>query len=288
MPTVTVILPRRRPEAGAALTNRWALDWAVAPWRNRRFLDALVRRDLGARYRGSVLGLTWLVVLPLAMMATYSLVFGGVLRVRFDAPAGGRWGTVLSIWAGTFVWQVLAESVGRSVGILHDNAPYVKRVPFPLFLLPLMPLGTALVGASVSLGLFAAAYLAMAGMPPATWLLLPTVACPAILLAAAACWTLAAMGAFLRDLKHVVPLGLTLLMFLTPVLYPLSAVPTGLAPYVGLNPLAYVFEYLRAVLVEGRAPPLAGLAALNLGACLAAMGGYALFRLREWEYADVV
>ncbi len=201
----TVVLPRQRPSNGAPLTGHACLDWFLSPWRNRAFLSALVRRDLGARYRGSVLGLTWLVGIPLAMMGTYSVVFGGVMKVRFDAPVEGPGGTILAIWAGTFLWQVLAESTGRAVGVLHDNAPYVKRVPFPLPLLPLMPLGTALVGATVSLGLYCLAYLLIVGTPPVSWLAFPAIALPLVLFAAGLAWTVSSVGAFLRDLKHVVP-----------------------------------------------------------------------------------
>jgi lipopolysaccharide transport system permease protein len=282
-----VIVPGKRPPAGAALTGRAAIDWWLVIWRNRSLLSALVRRDINSRYRGSVLGIAWLVGIPLVMMATYTFLFVGVLKVSFD---GGKnpWVGALSIWCGMLFWQSLSESLARSSSVLFDNAPFVKRIPFPIEILPAMPVLTAGVGAGTSVCLFALAHLIVLGLPPATWLLAPLVVGPLALIALGACWALASVGAYLRDLKHVVPLGMTVLMFLTPIVYPASAVPAGYRWAIDINPLATVFPNIRAIAVEGRVPPIAEmLSMLALGFACAACG-YALFRSREAEYSDVI
>lgn len=280
-----VMTPGKRPSRGAPLTGRFYLDWALVIHRNRAFLAALVKRDIAARYRGSALGLAWLVGIPLIMMAAHTFVFGGIFKVNFGT---GPVPTALAIWCGTLSWQILNETVSRSASILHDNAPYVKRIPFPLALLPVMPLGTAAIGALVSLSLFALAYVAIAGCPPLSWLAAPVTLASIGLVAAGTAWLAAGMGAFMRDLKHVIPLGMTLLMFVTPVFYPLSAVPPRLEPVVRLNPLTTLFEHLRASLLGGAAPPLASLLATLAVTTAYAAVGYWVFAAKEWEYADVV
>ncbi len=279
------VTPRQRPNSGAPLSGRRQVDWFLVAFKNRKLLSAIVQRDLSSRYRGSALGLAWLVGIPLTMMLAYTFVFGGIFKVRFDQ---GHVPTSLAIWAGTLTWQILNESISRSVSILHDNAPYVKRVPFPLALLPLMPLGTALIGGGVSLALFAIAYCITTGSPPSSWLYVPCLLSILVLVAAGTCWLAATLGAYMRDFRHVVPLGMTLLMFVTPVLYPLSAVPAKLTPVVGLNPLAYLFEVLRRALLGEAAPGLPHLGLALALAILYTIAGYSVFVAREWEYADVI
>jgi lipopolysaccharide transport system permease protein len=283
---VRIVAPKSRPVAGTQLSGSVWFDWLLVVWRNRAFTAALVRRDVAVRYRGSALGMAWLVGIPLAMMATYLTVFAGMFSVRFGD--GGLARTAFAIWAGTLGWQILSEAVGRSATILFDNMPYVKRIPFPLAILPVMPLLTACIGGAVSLALFIAAYVAVFREIPVTWLLAPAAFAPLLLIGAGTAWIVAGLGTFVRDLKHVVPLSMSLLLFLTPVLYPLSAAPPKIAAYVSLNPLGPVFETMRQVMVFGTAPPVSAMA-LHAGlATLYAIAGYAIFRSREWEYADVV
>jgi len=281
-PTV-VVVPGKRPTAGAGLTGIAVLDWWLVLWRNRSLAGALVRRDINSRYRGSLLGVAWLVGVPIVMMATYTFLFVGVLKVSFD---GSRdpWVGALSIWCGMLFWQALSESLARASSVLFDNGPFVKRVPFPIAVLPAMPVITAGVGAATSVALFVLTHLVVIGLPPATWLLAPVVVAPLALFALGLSWAMASIGAYLRDLKHVVPLAMTVLMFLTPIVYPASAVPAGYRWAMAANPLATVFPNIRAIAVEGRVPPLSEMA-LGL---LCAVGGYALFRSREAEYSDVI
>lgn len=283
---IRIVAPKARPVAGAGLSGSVWLDWFLVVSRNWAFTAALVRRDVAVRYRGSALGIAWLVGIPLAMMATYLAVFAGVFSVRFGGSGLAR--TAFAIWIGTLGWQILSESIGRSATILFDNMPYVKRIPFPLAILPIMPLLTACIGGAVSLALFVVAYVTVLGEIPATWLLAPVVFAPLLLIGAGTTWIIAGLGAFVRDFKHVVPLSMSLLLFLTPVLYPLSAAPARIAGYVSLNPLGPVFEAMRQVMVFGVVPPADALILHFIIAVLYAIAGYATFRSREWEYADVV
>lgn len=285
VPPVRVLEPGRRAPAGAALTGNLLFDWWLALWRNRIFLAALVRRDISLRYRGSALGFAWLVLVPLASMGAYLMIFGGIFSVRFG---GGLKETAFSIWLGVLCWQFISESAARSATALYENVPYVKRVPFPLALLPAVNVLTAGAGASVSLALFVIGYLIFVGAPPVSWLAGPIVLAPILFTAIAMAWSLAAIGAFVRDVRQAVPLALTLAMFLTPVLYPLDHAPPKLASLLRLNPLTHVFENIRTVIITGDLPSPVSMAAVLAVSFACAVAGYAIFKLREWEYADVV
>ena len=264
-----------------------AIALVLLPWRHRSLLAAMVRRDLSARYRGSVLGLAWFVGMPLASMAAYTLVFVGIMKVRFDVGTGGLPVAALSIWAAVVMWQGFAEIANRSSSLVHDNAPFVKRVPFPLEILAASYVGSSLVGMLFSLALFSGAYLLLVGMPPWTWVLIPAAVAPLLLVATGAGYLLAALGAYVRDVRQIVGFGMPLLMFVTPVIYPISAVPAALKPVMLANPLAYGFETLRSVLVAGLAPDTATFTAYLFCCWGFASGGLAVFRKLKGGFADV-
>ncbi|GJD87741.1 hypothetical protein BHAOGJBA_1246 [Methylobacterium hispanicum] len=266
-----------------------AAPWALfaLPWTHRSLLGAMVRRDLAARYRGSLLGLAWFVGMPLASMAAYTLVFVGILQVRFDVGAGGAPVAALSIWSAVVMWQAFAEIAYRSVSLVHDQASLVKRVPFPIEILIGSYIGSSMAGAAFSLVLFCCAYVLVVGVPPWTWILLPAAVLPLLFIAVGTALILAAVGAYVRDLKQVVGFSVPLLMFVTPVVYPIAAVPAGLKGLMLANPLAYGFETLRSVLVAGRAPDPLFLGLYLACAWLFAAAGLQIFRRLKGGFADV-
>ncbi|WP_408902690.1 ABC transporter permease [Methylobacterium radiotolerans] len=257
------------------------------PWSHRELLGAMIRRDLSARYRGSILGLAWFVGMPLASMAAYTLVFVGILQVRFEVGSGGAPVAALSIWSAVVMWQAFAEISYRSVSLVHDQAPLVKRVPFPLEVLVGSYIGSSMVGAAFSLLLFCLAYLAIVGTPPWTWLLAPVALSTLLFLATGTALLLAAVGAYVRDLRQIVGFAVPLLMFVTPVVYPIAAVPAALKGVMLANPLAYGFETVRTVLVAGRVPDPAYLGLYLVCTWLYAAAGLVVFRRLKGGFADV-
>lgn len=195
-------------------------------WHHRHLIVQMARRDVMSRYRGSVLGLAWSLVTPLLMLSVYTFLFGVVFRSRWGG--GGPEGTTeytLVLFVGLIVHGLFAECVTRAPQLLLQHASFVKRVVFPLEILPWTVLVSALFHASVSLAiwlLFAVA----SGLPLSpSALLLPLVLLPLILLAMGCSWFFASLGVYLRDVGHTVAILTTLLLFLSPILYPLAAVP---------------------------------------------------------------
>jgi lipopolysaccharide transport system permease protein len=258
----------------------------VAPAEHWRLLLRLARRDLEMRYRGSVFGALWVVLQPLIMLAVFTFLFSVVFPSRWAGAGTGSF--ALLLYAGLVVYGLFSEVVLRAPTLFLENASYVKKVVFPLEVLSwvsaLVAAANALVGAALLLGF----YLVLIGMPPTTALLAPVVIAPLIVLSAGLSFILASLGVFIRDLRQIVPVLSQALMFFGPILYPASALPEWVRPYLFLNPMTLIIEELRAILFDGRLPDWRALGVYTLAALAVLLVGYALFRRLRPAFADVM
>ena len=251
----------------------------------RYLLGQLVKRDVLLRYRGVMFGVLWVFLNPLIMLAIFAFVFGHIFQARWPQQEGGApfW---LVLYSGLIVFNVFAEAVSRSPTAVRGYPSYVKKIIFPVEILPLVPLGAALVHGAFNFLILVAA-LVWTGQLNLQIVLYPVLLLPLALLALGLSWFLAAWGVFIKDMSQIVPPFVQMLMFLSPVLYPASAVPAALRPFYEYNPLGAVIEACRAAAV-GQAINWGywGIA-LALG-IVAALLGYAFFRHSREEFADVL
>jgi lipopolysaccharide transport system permease protein len=260
----------------------------LVAWRNRLLLRRLGGREIAAKTRGTLLGWLWLVIAPLFMLGVYSFVFTRIFAARWAMPGGAVGDPPLMIFAGLTVLGIFAECLVRAPGLVLENATYVKKVVFPLEILPWSALIGASVGVAVSLVLLLAAQIWGHGPPPVTALLLPLPFVPLALFILGFSWFLASLGVFLRDLKQAMGIVVSALTFAAPVFYPLEAVPAAFRPYLYLNPVTLGVEELRQLLFWGVVPDWAAwLDYLGLG-WLAAMLGLWWFRRTRKGFADVL
>lgn len=218
-----------------ALIAHLALAWPLA------------KRDVMARYRGSSAGVLWALIGPLAMVTIYSAVFQGVFQARWANSSVGGVGYALRLFAGLIVFSAVAEVATRATRLMQDNANLVKRVVFPLELLCVALVMQVAVHTGLQLLVLAALQLALGdgGLPSVLRLL---VALPwLLLLMTTTALLLAALGCYLRDLQHIVPLIVSAMMFLSPVFYPSNAAPAPLALLLAFNPVTGPIEMLRSV-----------------------------------------
>jgi len=258
-------------------------------WHHRRLIGLLVRREVEAKYKGSLLGLLWMIAIPVAMLAIYTVVFGLIFQSHWPDQIGeGVTVTALYIFSGLILFTILAENIGRAPGLVLENTAYVKKLVFPLEILPWVSIISSLVPAVVSFLVFLALYFVTFGMPPWTTLLLPVLVVPLILIVAGLCWLLAALGVFFRDLRHVMGIVVMITMFTSPLFYPLSSVPEDLRPYFTINPMLIPLEASKNFLFQGSlAMPGNFWLYLAVAWATAVLGRYAFARLR-WGFADVV
>jgi homopolymeric O-antigen transport system permease protein len=256
-------------------------------YRRRKLIRMMVRRDVLGRYKGSFAGALWTVVNPLALLFVYWLVFAVILRVRIS-PTSKPIDFVFYILAGLLPWMAFSEALMRSNTCILENANLVKKVVFPLEILPVnMTLSSAinsLVGVVLLIGLV----VGFRGGIPWTVILLPVVLLPQLMLTVGFGWFLAGLGVFVRDTNHVIGLVLTIWMFLCPIVYPESMVPKNLLPLFRVNPFLPIVTGYRSVLLNGTLPnfyPWLYLLAVSLAAFFL---GYFWFIRTKRAFADVV
>lgn len=257
-------------------------------WDNRNLIQVLVKREVIGRYRGSLMGILWSFFNPLLMLAVYTFVFGVIFKSRWSAESNSQTEFALILFAGLIVFNLFAECINRSPALILSNVNYVKRVIFPLEILPWVALGSAAFHALISLSVWLAAYVIFFGVPHVTVLLLPVVTLPLMFFIIGLSWWLASLGVYLRDVSQFVGIFVTVLMFLSPVFYPASALPEWFRSLLIINPLTTVVEQVRDVMFWGKLPDWTMLAITLLISVFIAWLGFAWFQKTRKGFADVI
>lgn len=258
-----------------ALLAHWSLAWPLA------------KRDIMARYRGSMGGVVWALIGPLAMLLIYSLVFSGVFQARWGTAGEGGIAYVTRLFAGLVVFTSVAEVATRATRLILDNANLVKRVVFPLELLSVALLMQVAVHSALQIGLLALMIALLGEGLRLTWLWLPLACLWLLALQYAVALVLAATGCYLRDVQHLVPVVMSGLMFLSPVFYPVQAAPVALKVLLTLNPISAPIELFRYAWF-GDAMNLPVLALQGLVLLIALLGARWIFARLRPGFADLV
>ncbi len=254
---------------------------------NRGIVAKMAKREIIDRYRGSMLGLLWSFFNPVAMLAIYTFVFNVVLKTTWPA-SGGTAQYALNLFAGLIVFSLFSEPVMRAPALMLQNPNLVKKVVFPLEVIPWVVMASSAFHAAVSFAvLLLASILVLGALHPAA-LLVPILVLPVIFLALGISWFFASLGVFLRDLAHTVGLGVTALMFVSPVFYPLASIPESARSLLALNPLAPLIEQARALALLGTFPDPTHWLGLLVASFLVAWAGLWWFMRTKHAFADVV
>jgi lipopolysaccharide transport system permease protein len=264
------------------------VEMVTSIWRNRSLIHASAKREVLGRYRGSALGLLWSFFNPLFMLTVYTLVFSVVFNARWGSGSSSKVEFALVLFAGLIVFNLFAECIGRAPSLILANPNYVKKVVFPLEILPFVGLLAALYHALISLGVWLAAYIVLFGLPHVTVFLFPVVTLPFVFFIMGFSWILASLGVFLRDVSQFIGVVVSMLMFLSPIFYPASALPESYRHLLYLNPLTPAIEMTRDVLYWGKLPDFTMLAVYWLATGVIAWLGFAWFQKTRKGFADVL
>lgn len=261
-------------------------------WQYRPLILQLAHREVVGRYKGSILGLAWSFFNPVLMLSVYTFVYSVVFKARWSvgpsADAETKTEFALLLFVGMIVHGLFSEIVNRAPQLILNNQNYVKRVVFPLEILPVVSMLAAVFHAMVSLVVMLLAFSLFNGYLPWTAVYAPLVILPLVVLTLGFSWALASLGVFLRDLGQFIGLVSTVLMFLAPVFYPVSALPEEFRPWMMANPLTFIIEQMREVLIWGHTPDAAGLARYSLVSAAVAWAGFAWFQKTRKGFADVL
>ncbi|MDP1788272.1 ABC transporter permease, partial [Nitrosomonas sp.] len=229
---------------------------------------------------------------PILMLAIYTFVFGVVFKVRLDSQStelyDDKFAFALLLFTGLILFNLFSECLSRSPGLVLANVNYVKKVIFPLEILPLVSLGSALFHAGISFLVLFTFMLVIDHSIHWTLIFLPIILLPLLLLILGLSWMLASIGVYVRDIGQFIGLILTMLLFMSPIFYPASALPESVRDYLFLNPLTFVIEQARAVTLYGQLPDWSGLVVYYMLASIVAWAGLMWFMKTRKGFSDVL
>ena len=257
-------------------------------WRNRSLIKSLVKREVIGRYRGSILGLLWSFINPVFMLLVFTFVFSVVFKAKWGGGSDSKIEFALILFAGLIMFNLFSECVNRAPSLILSNANYVKKVVFPLEIFPWVSLGAGIFHTFISLCVWLIAYVIFYGIPHLTVLLLPLIMVPFIFLILGLSWGLGALGVYFRDISQLVGILITALMFLSPIFYPVAALPENFQTILLFNPLTTIIESTRDILFWGRLPDMTILLLFFIVALLIAFLGFAFFQKTRKGFADVL
>lgn len=258
-------------------------------WQHRQLIKQMAWREVIGRYKGSFMGLFWSFINPVLMLTVYTFVFSVIFKARWGIDGGdSKTSFALILFVGLIVHGLLAEVLNRAPSLIVSNVNYVKKVIFPLEVLPAISLIAALFHSMVSILVLLLVLAAINFYLPWTVVLLPIVLLPLIILILGLSSILASLGVFIRDIGQTIGIITTVMLFLAPVFYPLSAMPEKYQPYILANPLTFIIEQAREVLIYGHLPNWSGLGIYMLIAIGIAWAGYAWFQKTRKGFADVL
>lgn len=269
--------------------------YSLSPWGalrslidNRQLIWQLARRDVLARYRGALIGIAWSFVTPLLMLTIYTFFFTAVFKARWGGMDETRGAFATAMFVGLIVYGAFSECVNKAPSLIVNNTNYVKKIIFPLDILSIASILAAMFHALIGLTVYLGFLLFFIGKVPATFALFPLVFIPLCLICLSASWLLSALGVYVRDIGQTIAVLLTVLMYTSPIFYPLDAVPAEFRQILRFNPLTFLIEQARAVLLLGQAPDYLGLLIYTLKALIAAWLAYAFFQKTRRGFSDVL
>jgi lipopolysaccharide transport system permease protein len=262
-------------------------------WYHRQLIISMIKREVVGRYKGSLFGLAWSFFNPILMLVIYTFVFSVVFKARWSNGDGlvlpeskTLFATVLFV--GLIIYGIFAEIFTRSPTMIISNTNYVKKVVFPLEILPVIALGVALFNSAISILVLLCAFLMFNGFLYPTIIFLPLIIFPLSIFTLGLSWMLASLGVFLRDTNQIVGVTATIILFISPVFYSVSSLPELYQSWIMANPLTFIIEQARGVLIWGKFPDFMSLIIYTFFSICVAWLGYVFFQKTRDGFSDVL
>lgn len=264
------------------------LEMLRSALKNRSLIFQMTKREVIGRYRGSMLGIAWSFFNPLIMLVVYTVVFSTVFKAKWGIGSDSKTEFALVLFIGMIVHGVLAESMNNSPSLMLRNASYVKKIVFPLEILPWIVIGSTLMHALISVAVWSIFYALVNHSLHWTVILLPVVFLPLVLFSLGISWILASLGVYIRDIGQMTGVLTTVLLFMSPIFYPASALPEPYQTIIYLNPLTFIIEQARDVLMWGHMPNWPGMAIAFFVSFGMAWVGFFWFQNTRQGFSDVL
>lgn len=248
----------------------------------------LVKNDIKQRYQGSVLGILWSIIVPLIMLAVYTFIFSEVFSAKWNVDTDNKFEFALMLFCGLNLYTMFSDVLSRSVGLIQQNQNYVKKVVFPLEILPGVITFSALFNCLIGFGVLILANTALNRVVYATMLEAPLVLLPHICFCCGVAFLFSALSVYVRDLANFISVLITILMYMSPVFFPMSSVPEGFQAVMMVNPMTYTIENMRKVVLYGVHIDSGYYAISWVTALIAFLLGYWVFHRAKSGFADLL
>lgn len=258
-------------------------------WSHRELIYQFTKREVLQQYKGSYLGVLWSFVTPLALLLVYTFAFSVVLQARWEGTGeNGHLVFALNLFAGLVAFNVFSETISAAPSLIIRNPNYVKKVVFPLEILPVSKLGASVIDSLFGIVILLLGALIILGELPWTLIFLPVMYLPLIFLCLGLGWFFASLGVYIRDVGNFLSVVVRMLFFLTPIFYPLSAIPSNVRFLLYLNPLTFIVNHFRRVALWGQMPDWLEFFGITAGAMVICLLGYIWFMKSKKTFADVI
>jgi len=259
-------------------------------WINRHLIWNLIYRDIMGRYKGSIFGLAWSFVTPLLMVTIYTFIFGFIFEAKWQEvdKFTPNEEFALILFLGLIVFNLFSECIIKAPKVLIDNVIFVKKFIFPLEILPIVVIGSALFHAGISFLVWLIAFEILVGGLQLQALLIPLIIIPLLVMISGLIWFLSSLGVFFRDLNQFIGVICQAAMFLSPIFYPVSAIPKDFRVIVDFNPLTLIIDQSRALLIFNTLPNFSALLIYFAIATLIAWIGFIFFQKTRKGFPNVL
>lgn len=260
-------------------------------WGRRQLIGQFTRRNIELRHRGSRLGAFWALINPLTMLALYYVIFGVIYNTQFRGQGETAFDVLLAMFVGLTLFHAFSETLSWAPSLITTNPNFVKKVVFPLEVLPVAQIGAATFHLAVSLSLVVAgSAFSTQGL---TWhvLWLPVLVLPLLLLSLGTAWLLAAVGVFVRDIGHLSAFVVTVLLFASAVMYPADMIvqrSPALWTVLQHNPILQIVDLARHTVLWHEPMRLPVLGQVYVVAGVVFTGGAVFFALLRRSFAEVI
>lgn len=257
-------------------------------WKHKELIRQFTKREVQARYKGTFLGIFWSILTPLLMLSVYTFVFSVVFKGRWGIESGNKFEFAIILFSGLTLFNIFTESLNKSPSLIVGNANYVKKVVFPLEILPVVSLLSTLIHALVSGLILIFAVNIFIGL--SSWQTITAVLSifPMIMLTLGFSFIVSALGVYIRDIAYSIVVITNVLVYLTPVFYPISAVPEFVRRIMYFNPLTIIVENFRNSVISSALPNWGELILVMIISYFIMVIGLILFKKLSRGFSDVL
>ncbi|WP_436873650.1 ABC transporter permease [Kosakonia sacchari] len=255
---------------------------------NIKLIIDLTKRDIISKYKGSLFGFFWSIITPLMLLLVYSFVFGTIFKSRWAGMDDSKANFAIVLFIGMLTYNIFSDSISRSPWLISGNANYVKKVIFPITILPIVNVLSAIYNFAMGFIAWLIIVLILGGTLHLTVILLPVAVMPVILMSLGGSWLFSALGVYFKDVGQFISVFVMILMFSCPIFYPITAVPEKYQFIFHLNPIAMTIEMVRDITIFGRIPSISTYANVFITSLLIASVGLLFFKKCRGGFSDVL